>query len=101
MILQRVDVPPDNAVLISTRARLSRALDHLEARLGRVPFLAGSEFTAADIMSAFCVTTMRHFFPVSLEAYVQIKAYLNRIGEREAYRRGMEKGDPGMVAMLS
>jgi len=101
MILRRLDLPADNPVLVATRGRLERALELVDARLAEVPFLAGSEFSAADIMTVFSLTTMRYFMPVDLTPYVHIRAYLARIGEREAYRRAMHRGDPGMALLLT
>jgi len=72
----------------------------MDERLGKVPWLAGEEFTAADIMSVFSLTTMRTFAPIELGAYPNILKWLGRVGEREAYRRAMEKGDKGMVPAL-
>ena len=100
MILGRLDLPADNAVRLNTRGRLDRALALVDARLAEVPFLAGAEFTAADIMTVFSLTTMRYFMPVDLSPYLHIKAYLDRIGERDAYRNAMRKGDPGMALLL-
>ena len=65
-----------------------------------MPYLAGEAFTAADIMTVFSLTTMRSFMPVDLAPYAHIKAYLQRIGARQAYRRAMRKGDPDMAPML-
>lgn len=101
MLMSRLDLPADNAVLVSTRGRLARALALLDARLGEVDYLAGSELTAADIMMVFTLSTMRYFHPVDLAPYLHIRAYLQRIGRREAYQRAMEKGDPGMALLLS
>ncbi len=100
MILRRLDLPADNAIQAAMRSRLDRALQFMDARLAEVPYLAGPELTAADIMMVFSLTTMRHFYPLDLAPYADILAYLRRIGEREAYRRAMAKGDPGMVPML-
>lgn len=100
MILGRLHLPADNAVLVATRGRLDRALALVDARLAESPFLAGDEFTAADIMTVFSLTTMRYFMPVDLAPYPHTRAYLVRIGEREAYRRAMRKGDPGMALLL-
>ncbi len=44
---------------------------------------------------------MRHFAPVDLGPYPNIRAYLQRIAARDAYRRAMEKGDPGMALLLT
>jgi glutathione S-transferase len=52
-------------------------------------------------MAVFSLTTMRHFAPVDLAPYPNIRAYLRRIGEREAYRRAMAKGDPDMTPLLT
>jgi glutathione S-transferase len=76
-------------------------LSRVDARCGVAPYLAGDRFSAADIMSVFSLTTMRSFCPVDLEPYPHVRAYLReRIGVREAYRRAMLKGDPGMAPMI-
>jgi len=100
MFLRRLNLPPDNATLVATLARLHLALDMVDRRLREVDFLAGP-FSAADIMAFFSLTTMRYFFPVDLAPYGHIRAYLGRIGEREAYRRAMRKGDPDMALLLA
>ena len=64
-------------------------------------YLAGDEFTAADIMIVFSLTTMRHFMPVDLAPYPNILSYLRRIGARDAYQRAMRKGDPDMPPLLA
>jgi glutathione S-transferase len=101
MVVRRTGVPADNPMLLSVKERLDRVLDLVEARLGEAEFLAGSEFTAADIMSVFSLTTMRTFLPLDLSPYPNILGYLKRIGARDAYRRAMQKGDPGMTPMLT
>jgi glutathione S-transferase len=59
------------------------------------------EFTLADIMIGFSLTTMRYFQPYDLAHYPNIIRYLGRISARPAYRRAMEKGDPGMALLLT
>jgi glutathione S-transferase len=93
-VLRRASVPPDAPVFVFTQGRLNRALAMLDARLAIADYLAGREFTTADIMIVFSLTTMKHFYPVDLAPYPHIQAYLGRIGEREAYRSAMAKGDP-------
>lgn len=100
MMVSRTGVAADNPVLLSVRGRLDRVLALLEARLADVPYLAGQEFTAADIMSVFSLTTMRLFQPLDLGPWPAIRAYLQRIGERPAYRRAMAKGDPDLTPLL-
>ena len=100
MVLRRTNLPPETPIVASTRDRLERALNFIEARLGQVQFLAGGEFTAADIMIVFSLTTMRLFMPLDLAPYANIRAYLRRMGERPAYQRAMKKGDPEMKPLL-
>jgi glutathione S-transferase len=83
------------------RARANRAYDTVEKRLGEAKFFAGDEFTAADIMMLFPLTTMRAFVPRDLAPYPNIRAYLARIGERPAFQRAAKKGDPDLVPMLA
>jgi glutathione S-transferase len=101
MILGRLNLAADNPVLLAMRGRLQLALGLVEARLGNVEFLAGRDFTAADIMTVFSLTTMRYFMPVDLAPYPSILAYLQRIARRPAYKRAMEKGDPHMPLLLT
>lgn len=100
MIVRRLPVPPDEPTVAATRGRLELALALLEGRLAGVEWLAGSEFTAADIMIVFSLTTMRLFMPLDLAPWPNILAYLQRVGARPAYQRAMAVGDPGMTPML-
>ena len=100
MMVSRTKVPEGDPVLSGVQGRLRLVLELMEARLGKVPYLAGDEFTAADIMSVFSLTTMRLFQPLDLAPYANILAYLQRIGTRPAYRRAMAKGDPDLTPML-
>jgi glutathione S-transferase len=81
--------------------RLDRAWDMVEARLGQSPYLAGTKFTAADIMTMFPLTTMRLFAPRELGGYPNVAAYLQRIAARDAFQRAMAKADPGFVLPLN
>lgn len=76
-------------------ARVKTAVGHLNARLLKTgAWLAGDEFTAADVMTGWCLSTMRHFESVDLTEYEGILNWHKLIGEREAYRRAMSKSDP-------
>jgi len=81
--------------------RLDRAWEMVEARLCETPFLAGTDFTAADIMTLFPLTTMRIFAPRDISAYPNIAGYLQRIGGRDAFRGAMAKADPEFVVPLT
>ena len=101
MILNRLKLAGDNPLLLATKARVDRAFDLVEARTREAEYLAGSAFTTADIMMGFSLTTMRYFQPYDLARCPNIVGYLARIGARPAYRRAMEKGDPGMPLLLT
>ncbi|HEY4040284.1 MAG TPA: glutathione S-transferase family protein [Rhodopila sp.] len=93
--------PAGNVVLEALKARTDLAFALLEKRLGEAPYLAGGEFTAADIIMGFPLMTMRAFVPHDLGPFPQIRNYLKRIGDRPGYQRAMAKGDPGMAPKLA
>ena len=101
MILNRLKLADDNPILLATKTRVDRAFDLVDARTREAEYLAGTEFTSADIMMGFSLTTMRYFLPYDLKRCPNIVRYLARIGARPAYRRAMEKGDPGMALLLT
>ena len=101
MVLNRIDAAKGHPAALSAHERVERALAMVDARLGTVPYFAGSEFTAADIMNVFTLTTMRYFQPWDLGGYPNILAYLARISRRPAYIAAMAKGDPGMRLLLT
>lgn len=101
MVLKRIDGASGHPAAASAHERVERALAMVEARLGAVPYFAGSEFTAADIMNVFTLTTMRYFQPWDLGGYPNILEYLARIAQRPAYIAAMAKGDPGMQLLLT
>jgi glutathione S-transferase len=85
-------------LLSAFMARENRAYAMLEDRLGRVEYLAGDSFTAADIMTLFPLTTMRALSrsPRNLSSYPYIRTYLQRIAARPAFQRAMQKAEPGV-----
>lgn len=101
MMLNRLKLAEDNPMLAATRARVDRAFDLVDARVRDAEYLAGNAFTTADIMTCFSLTTMRYFQPYDLARCPDVVKYLGRISARPAYRRAMEKGDPGMALLLS
>jgi glutathione S-transferase len=84
-----------------SRERCERSWQMVEARLGAVPYFAGPELTAADIIMVFVLTTMRVFVPRDISGYPNVLAYLQRIGARPAYRQAMQKGDPTLKPLLT
>jgi glutathione S-transferase len=84
-----------------SRERCERTWQMVESRLGEVPYFAGQELTAADIIMMFPLTTMRVFAPRDISGYPHVLAYLQRIGARPAYRQAMQKGDPQLTPLLT
>ena len=101
MILNRLKLADDNPILLFTKARVDLAFDLVETRTREAEYLAGDAFTSADIMIGFSLTTMRYFQPYDLARCPNIVKYLARTSARPAYRRAMDKGDPGMAILLS
>jgi glutathione S-transferase len=83
------------------RARVDCGLAALDDNLKDGAWLAGEDFTVADIMIAFPLTTMRNFVPVDLSPYPNILAYLQRMNGRAAFRHAMAKADPGFPVKLT
>ncbi|KAF7561041.1 hypothetical protein G7046_g3107 [Stylonectria norvegica] len=89
-----------NIMLEIARDRFRKALQMLDERLRDKEWLAGSEFTAADIMVVFSLTTMRYYSSYSLKEYENILEYLQRISKRGAYQKAMKRSDPTMELVL-
>ena len=72
----------------------------LEVYVARV--LAGeAEPGAADLMTLFPLTTMRHFSPRDIAPYPNIRAYIQRLAARPAYQRAAHAADPGFAVPLA
>ncbi|MEO8604265.1 MAG: glutathione S-transferase [bacterium] len=73
-------------------------LDYLEGELGKAPWFAGNEFSAADIQMSFPLEAAAS--RAGLDATrPKLMAFLQRIHAREAYQRALEKG--GKYELLS
>lgn len=101
LVANAMGVAADNPGRGFIQVRSDKAYAMIEQRLGEAPYFAGPEFTAADIMMVFPLTTMRMFTPKDLSGFPNILAYLQRIAARPAYQRAMAKGDPGMPLLLA
>ena len=89
-----MDVDPTHETVRDINTRYARGFDMVEKRLAAAHYLAGAEFTAADIIMVFPLTTMRLFTPLDLAAYPNIRAYLQRIGARPGFQRMIAKTAP-------
>lgn len=96
MLIRSAKLSDDNPVVQFGKAKYRQALKLLDERVKSNEWLAGEEFTAADIMVMFPLTTMRYFSPYSLEEYPNVLKYLERIARREGFKKTMEKIDNSM-----
>jgi len=74
--------------------QLRQHLEYLEGELGRHPWFAGADFTAADIQMSFPLEAAASRGGLDAAAYPRLAAFLARIHERPAYRRALEQGGP-------
>lgn len=97
MFLGLTSSPPDEDIKKTGRERMDSAWQQLDDRLAKNKWLAGDEFTAADIMTVYCCTTQRNFGPQDdLGKYPNILRWLKDVAARPGYQKGMQKGDPEM-----
>ena len=106
VMMARASVPPVAGVSEADwdrlrRQRWDRAFEMAERRLAEAAYFAGPQFTAADIMMVFPLTTARLFVQRDISACPNLLGYLQRIAARPAFRRAREKGDPGLEPNLT
>jgi glutathione S-transferase len=97
LIPQAADMP----LLQALAARTADAFAMVENRLAVAPYFAGADFTAADIIMLFPLTTMRLFTPRDLSPYPHLRAYLQRIATRPAYLTAVAKADPDLPPQIT
>ncbi|MBD3827215.1 glutathione S-transferase [Stenotrophomonas sp.] len=66
-------------------------LDWMERELGSAPWFAGERFTAADIQMSFPIQAAASRAG-SMAAYPKLRSFLQRIEQRPAYQRAVERG---------
>jgi glutathione S-transferase len=81
--------------------RGERAWAMIEDQLSKSEYFGGRQLTSADVMMVFGLTTMRSFIGKTLESYPNLRAYLQRIGARDAYQRAMARAEPGVTPNLA
>ena len=67
---------------------------YLDQRLGEVPYLAGPDFTCADIMTVFHLTELPLFGGRTIDDLPNVVAYVKRIEARPAYQKAMAIAGP-------
>jgi glutathione S-transferase len=73
--------------------QLTAHFDYWEAELGKAEWFAGKDFSAADIMMSFPVEAAADRAG-ALVGRPRLKAFLEKIHARPAYRAALEKGGP-------
>lgn len=86
----------DNETARGLRERATRAFALIEERLGKAAYFAGDQFTLADIVMLFPLTTMRLFVNWDISGNSNLRAYLQRVTARDAFHRAMAKADPDL-----
>ncbi len=66
---------------------------YLDAELAKSAFLAGEDLTGADIMMSFPAEAMLQRGPDALKTK-RIRAYVEKLHARPAYKRALERGGP-------
>jgi len=72
--------------------QLKMHVDYWDAELAKSPWFAGADFTAADIMMSFPLEAGAA--RAGAASRPNVKAFLNRIHARPAYRAALERGGP-------
>ena len=73
--------------------QLKTHLDFMEGELGKAPWFAGQEFTAADIQVSFPLEAAAARAGLD-ESRPHLWAFLQKVHARPAYQRALEKGGP-------
>jgi glutathione S-transferase len=70
---------------------------YLDRRLGESAYLAGPEFTCADIMVTFNLTSLSRFGGRTVDDLPNVLDYVARITKRPAYSKAMEIAGPSAL----
>lgn len=92
---QTASTPTADLMRVLIKRREEAYYHHLDQRLATVPYLAGSEFTLADIMVMFNITSLPLFGGRACDDLPNVRAYAERVGQRPAYRKAMALAGPG------
>jgi glutathione S-transferase len=100
-LVNRAQIPvPDAETMIGgmIKRREDGYYRFIEQRLGKSPYLAGPEFTCADIMVTFALASLPLFGGRAIDDLPNTKAYVERISKRPAYVKAMAIAGPAAVA---
>jgi glutathione S-transferase len=80
------------------KPQIDRHMAYVERELGKGPWFAGSEFTAADIQMSFPLETVA--VRGGLASWPSAASFVQRIRERPAYQRAIAKGGARDLGVL-
>jgi glutathione S-transferase len=88
----------DNLMMTTTLRREDGLYRALEQRLGESEYLGGQEFSCADIMSLFNLTSLAMLGARAIDdSMPNTKAYIERVSARPAYQKAMSISGPEAV----
>ncbi len=87
-------VDQSSPMVAMMKERTTSMLRYIDDELRVRPYFAGESFTAADIMMTYPYGIVTGFLKPDMAQYPNTKAYLDRIGERPAYRKAMAIANP-------
>ncbi len=98
LAVQATGVEPggDNLILTTTLRREEGIYRALEQRLGESDYLGGPNFSCADVMSLFNLTSLATLGARPIDdSLPNTKAYVERVSSRPAYQKAMAIAGPG------
>lgn len=88
-------IDPDSPLIGMARQAGAVTLSFIDGELAKAPYFAGAEFTAADIMMAYCFGIVRSpVMNADMALYPNLTAYIARIEARPAYQKAMAIANP-------
>ncbi|CAM4007097.1 glutathione S-transferase family protein [Roseateles saccharophilus] len=83
----------DKVLSSFVQPNIDAQLQFLESELAARPWLAGADFSAADVQMSFPLEAAAARGG-AMDGYPKIKAFLERIHARPAYQRALQRGGP-------
>jgi len=92
----------DNPMMATTQRREDGIYRALEQRLGESDYLGGANFSCADIMSMFNLTSLSMLGARTIDDNLpHTKAYVERVTARPAYKKAMAIAGPAATRPIA